>query len=82
MNTSFDINIGRSEALRRLVLGMGLIGAGLGSPAIPSWVALVACYPVFTAIMQWDPANVLFQKAADKLGAQTQKALFVRSAEM
>lgn len=82
MNTSFDINISRSEALRRLVLGMGLIGAVLVSPAMPSWVALVACYPVFTAIMQWDPANVLFQKAADKLGAQTQNALFVKSGEI
>lgn len=82
MNTSFDTNLGRSEALRRLVLGMGLIGAVLASPAIPSWIALVACYPVFTAIMQWDPANVLFQKVAAGMGSETQKALFVRSAEM
>jgi len=82
MNTSIDMNLSRSEALRRLALGMGLIGAVLVSPSVPSWFALVACYPVFTAIMQWDPANVLFQKAADKLDAQTQKALFVRSGEV
>ena len=78
MNTSFDINLSRSEALRRLALGFGLIGAVLLSPAVPSWIALVACYPVFTAIMQWDPANVVFQKVALNIGSETQKAIFVR----
>ena len=82
MNTSFDTNLGRSEALRRLVLGMGMIGAVLATPAIPSWIALVACYPIFTAIMQWDPANALFEKVAEGMGPEMQKALFVRSAEM
>lgn len=78
MNTSFDINLSRSEALRRFVLGSGLIGAVLLSPAVPSWIALVACYPVFTAIMQWDPANLVFQKVASNIGSETQKAMFVR----
>ena len=82
MNTSFDINLSRSEALRRFVLGSGLIGAVLLSPAIPSWIALAACYPIFTAIMQWDPANVVFNKVVTNLGSETQKALFVRPAEM
>jgi hypothetical protein len=82
MNTIFDINIGRSESLRRFVLGMGLIGAVLTMPEIPAWFALAACYPVLTAIMQWDPANALFQKVADNLGAQTQNAIFVRSGEI
>ena len=78
MNTSFDINLSRSEALRRLVLGSGLIGAVLLSPAVPSWIALVACYPVFTAIMQWDPANLVLQKLVSNIGSETQKAMFVR----
>lgn len=78
MNTSFDINLSRSEALRRFVLGSGLIGAVLLSPAVPSWIALVACYPVFTAIMQWDPANLVLQKLVSNIGSETQKAMFVR----
>lgn len=82
MNTSIDLNLSRSEALRRLVLGSGLIGAVLLSPTIPSWIALVACYPIFTAIMQWDPANVVFQKVVTNMNSETQKAMFVRSAEM
>lgn len=79
MNTSIDLNLGRSEALRRLVLGSGLIGAVLLSPSVPSWVALAACYPIFTAIMQWDPMNVIFQKVASHMGSEAQKALFARS---
>lgn len=82
MNTSIDLNLSRSEVLRRLVLGSGLIGAVLLSPTIPSWIALVACYPILTAIMQWDPANVVFQKVVTNLNSETQKAMFVRSAEM
>ena len=82
MNTSFDTNLGRSEALRRLVLGMGMIGAVVTMPTIPPWVALVACYPVFTAIMQWDPANALFEKVAASMGPEMQKAFFVKSAGM
>jgi hypothetical protein len=32
--------------------------------------------------MQWDPANVIFKKVATNLGSETQKALFVKPAEM
>ena len=81
MSTSFDFNLSQSEVLRRLVLGMGMIGAVLVSPAVPSWIALVACYPVFTAMMQWDPVNVLLQKVADKFSVRSQNTLFVRSGD-
>jgi hypothetical protein len=82
MNTYMEINLSRSEALRRFVLGSGLIGAVLTVPTLPAWIALVACYPVLTAIMQWDPANALSQKVVAGMGSGMQKALFVRSAEM
>ena len=81
MSTSFDFNLSQSEVLRRLLLGMGMIGAVLVSPAVPSWIALVACYPVFTAMMQWDPVNVLLQKVADKFSVRSQNTLFVRSGD-
>ena len=62
MKTNFEINVSRSEAIRRYVLGTALIGVVLISPAVPSWIALFACYPIFTAMTQWDPANALFQQ--------------------
>jgi len=78
MNTKFEINVSRSEALRRYVLGAGLIGAVLAT-AVPAWVALFACYPIFTAMIQWDPANALMQKAVVKTSKGVQEAMFQKS---
>jgi hypothetical protein len=80
MNKKFDINVSRSEALRRYVLGAGLIGAVLASASVPAWVALLACYPIFTAMIQWDPFNALMQKAVAKTGKDVQEAMFRNSA--
>jgi hypothetical protein len=80
MNNEFEINVSRSEALRRYVLGAGLIGAVLVSPAVPAWIALLGCYPIFTAMIQWDPANALFQKAVAKSSKSVQEATFRNTA--
>jgi len=80
MNTKFNINVSRSEALRRYVLGAGLIGAVLVSSSVPAWIALFACYPIFTAMIQWDPFNALMQKAVAKTGKEIQEAVFRNSA--
>lgn len=82
MNTDFDINVSRAEALRRYVLGAGLIGAVLASPAVPSWIALFACYPIFTAMIQWDPANALLQKAVARTGKDVQDIMFRKTTAM
>lgn len=79
MNKDFAINVSRSEALRRYVLGAGLIGAVLASPAVPVWIALLGCYPIFTAMLQWDPANALMQKAVAKSSKGVQDAMFRKS---
>ncbi len=79
MKIEFAINVSRSEALRRYVLGAGLIGAVLASPTVPSWIALFACYPIFTAMIQWDPTNALFQKIAATFNKTTQDAMFRKS---
>ena len=79
MNTDFAINVSRSEALRRYVLGAGLIGAVLVSPAVPAWIALFACYPIFTAMLQWDPANALMQQALSKSSKTVQDVMFRKS---
>lgn len=79
MNNNFAINVSRSEALRRYVLGAGLIGAVLISPAVPVWVALLGCYPIFTAMLQWDPANALMQKAVARSSKSVQDVMFRKS---
>ena len=78
----FEINVSRSEAIRRYVLGAGLIGAVLLSPAVPSWIALFACYPIFTAMIQWDPANALFQQVVAKFSKSAQDTFFRKSTAM
>jgi hypothetical protein len=79
MKTDFAINVSRAEAIRRYVLGSALIGAFFASPAVPSWIVLFACYPIFTAMLQWDPANALFQKVVAKSSKNVQDTLFRQS---
>jgi hypothetical protein len=78
MKTNSSINVSRSEALRRYVLGAGLIGAVLAT-AVPAWVALLACYPIFTAMIQWDPMNALMEKVVVKTSKGVQDAMFQKS---
>ena len=76
MKIDFSINVSRSEAMRRYLLGRALIGAVLLSPAVPSWIALFACYPIFTAMIQWDPANAILQSVVNKSSKSVQEAIF------
>jgi hypothetical protein len=76
MKIDFSINVSRSEAMRRYLLGSALIGAVLLSPAVPSWIALFACYPIFTAMIQWDPANAVLQSVVNKSSKSVQEAMF------
>ena len=48
-------NLGIIESITRHAVGFGLIIAVLTLPQIPAWLALLAIYPVFTAILKWDP---------------------------
>ena len=48
-------NLGNIERITRHVVGFGLIIAVLTLPQVPTWLALLAIYPVFTAILKWDP---------------------------
>ena len=58
MNKIISQNIGLPESTARFVVGMILIVA-VYQPGVSPLVALVALYPVFTAMMQWDPAYAL-----------------------
>jgi hypothetical protein len=46
---------------------------------VPAWIALFACYPIFTAMNQWDPLNALMQKAVAKTSEGVQDAMFQKS---
>lgn len=77
MNMKLEANVSRSEAIRRYLISAALIGAVLVSPAtVPSWIALVACYPAFTALLQWDPVNVMCQGIVNQLSSTARNALF------
>ncbi len=44
------------DRVARLLLGGLLIGLVMSfAPVVPAWLALLATYPVLTAIMAWDP---------------------------
>ena len=80
MSSKFEMNITRSEAIRRYVIGAALIGSVLVLPMAPVWIALFACYPIFTAMIQWDPVNALMQKAVSSLSKDVQDVVFRNSA--
>ena len=59
-------NVSRSESFSRFVLGFGILAAFLVNPSLPAWITLIALYPLATALVQWDPANELFEKLLHK----------------
>ena len=68
-------NVSRSESFRRYALGLVILGVFFANPSLPAWLALIALYPLATALMQWDPLNALFdnllRKGADKIDLAT-----------
>ncbi len=64
-------NVSASERGSRLVLSAALIGAVLAAPeTMPAWVALLALYPAFTALLAWDPIYQLFARVSNEGNAQ------------
>ncbi|MGD8941493.1 MAG: hypothetical protein PVJ72_19095, partial [Gammaproteobacteria bacterium] len=43
-----------------------ILGLLLTNPTMPAWIALVACYPIFTALVQWDPINTVMQAVINR----------------
>jgi hypothetical protein len=56
MNT----NITTSEQVIRPIFSLMIATAVLLMPQLPPWVALVAIYPFFTAMIGWDPFYAVF----------------------
>lgn len=67
MNNLFlEKNIGTAETSIRFSIGAVLLSTTMLSTTSSAWIALLAIYPVITAIMSWDPLyasiNNLFAK--------------------
>jgi hypothetical protein len=75
MENVFQSNVSSAEQARRYVIGAALVALALGNSTFPAWIALVACYPIFTAMIKWDPVNTLIQVALNK--AHGNQAAFV-----
>ncbi len=55
-------NVTNNEAILRFLIGMLLVVMLLVLDLTSQWIAVTAmgaCYPVFTAIMKWDPLYAL-----------------------
>lgn len=80
MNTTLKANVSRPEAVSRYLLSAALLAAVFISPtAVPSWIAIAACYPAFTALIQWDPVHAMGQGIIKHLSKSTQKLIFINS---
>lgn len=75
MTAKFETNVSSSEQARRLVIGAAIIGILLANPSLPAWIALFACYPIFTAMIQWDPVNALIQAAINRFRRTNRQAV-------
>lgn len=51
--------IGFNECVIRYGVGVLLIALSVLTQQIPLWFAFVANYPIFTAMVQWDPVYAL-----------------------
>ena len=56
MNT----NVKTSEQVIRPIFSLIITTAVLLLPQLPPWLALVATYPFFTALIGWDPFYAIF----------------------
>ncbi|MBI5450125.1 MAG: DUF2892 domain-containing protein [Gammaproteobacteria bacterium] len=54
-------NLSAFDQTVRLISGAVIIGAVLAQPQLPAWLALLATYPVFTALINWDPFYALIK---------------------
>ena len=67
-------NLSKHEAVLRIVAGTMMILAVLILSTVPSWLALVAIYPISTGIISWDPITGLFVAIRDSIISSIRKA--------
>jgi hypothetical protein len=59
-------NLSTFDQIARFTSGMAIIIAVLALEQAPVWLALIATYPVFTAILKWDPIYAAYLAARQK----------------
>ena len=52
-----QVNVGRKDRVARIVMGVGMIGAGI---YFQSWLGAIGIVPLFTAVVRWCPVYVPF----------------------
>lgn len=62
MNT----NVKTHEQIIRPIFSLLIAVAVLSLPQLPPWLALVAIYPFFTALIGWDPFYAAFNALSRK----------------
>ena len=59
-------NVNTHEQIIRPIISILIAVAVLRLPQIPPWVALLALYPFFTALIGWDPLYAVFNALRSK----------------
>jgi hypothetical protein len=72
METILNSNISFAERVARVLLGVMLLSGVMLSGVLPVWFALLAVYPLFSAIIAWDPLNALLLMLSPRLGLSAQ----------
>jgi hypothetical protein len=55
MEKNMKCNVGKIDRILRIVIGLGIIGAGV---ALQGWWGLIGIVPLFTAAVRWCPLYV------------------------
>lgn len=72
-------NMTTVEMVLRVLLGIALLAGVMSNGLLPIWAALVAVYPVITAMISWDPVYALVAslRAPFAVAPQSRKAIAV-----
>jgi len=62
MDTTLNSNVNIYEVVGRILAGIVLLASVIFNTVVPVWFALLAIYPVMTAIIAWDPIYAVVLK--------------------
>lgn len=65
------VKLNAADLALRYIVGSLMIGAVLLDPIAPHWMAIVATYPIFTAILRKDPFYQLLANVASGVEMRT-----------
>lgn len=81
MNSLFNQNVSQNEQCRRVVVGAAILAVLLANPTLPAWIALVALYPLFTALISWCPLNAMIETMIHAVRQRTQSTAPTHTAQ-